>query len=93
MKNREKILAAGAVVLLLVPMILMQFTDEVQWNATDFLVAGILLTALAIVIALIARKVKQQRARAVAILVAVILFLLVWMEMAVGLFGSPIGGN
>ena len=93
MKNREKILAAGAVVLLLVPMILMRFTDEVQWNATDFLVAGILLTALAIVIALIARKVKQQRARAVAILVAVILFLLVWMEMAVGLFGSPIGGN
>lgn len=79
--------------LLLLPLVAMQFTTEVNWNLPDFLVAGVLLfgTGLAIEVAL--RKFKEQKYRSLIIFGIVLLAILLFMEMAVGIFGSPIAGS
>ena len=79
--------------LLLIPFVAMQFTKEVNWSLMDFVMAGILLFGTSLVIELVLRKVKSSKHRLlISGLILVLLFLL-WAELAVGIFGSPIAGN
>ena len=79
--------------LLLVPLIAMQFTGEVVWDSTDFLIAGCALVGLVLFIEVILRKVKNRAVRRVLFFVLVFLFVLFWAELAVGIFGSPLAGD
>jgi hypothetical protein len=79
--------------ILLVPLVAMQFTNEVVWTLSDFVVAGVLLVGTGLAFAAGMRKARSVRNRAIfgaAILVA---FLLVWAELAVGIFGTPFAGS
>lgn len=76
-------LATGAV--LLVPLIAMQFTTEVNWDRTDFIVMGALLFGIASLFVLAARRVPRKR-RLLIGSVFVAVFLYVWAELAVGIF-------
>jgi uncharacterized membrane protein YadS len=79
--------------LLLIPFIAMIFSDEVTWTSFDFLVAGILLLGAGLTLEFILRKVKTSKHR-IALCIALFLVLfLVWAELAVGLFGTPFGGQ
>ncbi len=78
--------------ILLTPLIAMQFTQEVDWSLADFAVGGVLLYGSGFLLDLIRRKVSG-RIRVVAIAVLVITLLLLWAELAVGLFGTPFGGS
>lgn len=80
-------------ILLLIPLIAMQFTDEVKWGSFDFLVAGILLYGAGLTFEFIMRKVRSARLRIVISLALFLVLFLVWAELAVGIFGSPISGN
>ena len=94
MKNRRLIIIfATIVVLLLIPLIAMQFTSEVNWEATDFIVMGGLLTVVGLMIELIMRKVKSVNAKTLIIGIVIIAFLLIWAELAVGVFGTPFAGS
>ncbi|QLE02074.1 hypothetical protein HX109_11095 [Galbibacter sp. BG1] len=79
--------------LLLIPLTAMQFTNEVNWSITDFLVMGILLTGVGITCELIYRSVKSKKSRIVLYSGIILLFLLVWVELAVGIFGSVFSGS
>ena len=80
-------------VLLLVPLIAMQFTDEVNWTLSDFVAAGVLLLGTGLMCELVMRKVKKIKYR-IAICVALLaVLLLIWLELAVGIFGSPFAGH
>ena len=79
--------------LLLVPLIAMQFTGEVVWDDTDFLIAGCATVGLVLFIEVILRKVKNRAVRRVLFFVLVFLFVLFWAELAVGIFGSPLAGD
>ncbi len=94
MKNKRLIFILSIIViLLLIPLIAMQFTEEVNWTLIDFVVAGILLLGTGIVFDLVIRKIKNIKYR-VAISIAVLIMLfLIWAELAVGIFGTPLGGN
>lgn len=86
-KNQTSIaLFAAASILLLIPLLAMQFTQEVNWTTGDFMVAGILLYGTAIACDLTLRNIKNKNTAIV--LCGVILFLLVvvWAELAVGIF-------
>ncbi len=86
--NRWRVLGWGsAAFLLLLPLLAMQVTNEVNWDETDFLVFGVMLAIAGGVIELAARAGSGlfRAAAAVAVLAA---FLLVWVNLAVGLFGS-----
>ena len=77
-------LALAVAAILMVPLVAMQFTSEVNWTIGDFIVAGVLLFGTGSVFVLAGRKLPQSR-----LVVGVILgaaFLYVWAELAVGVF-------
>jgi hypothetical protein len=76
-------IALGTVALLLVPFIAMQFTNEVVWTWSDFVIAGLLVFGTGLAFVLTARKV--QRHYLVIALLFVMAFVLVWAELAVGI--------
>lgn len=70
---------------LLVPFIAMQFTDEVRWDATDFIVSGALLFGMGSLYALAARKhLRKHRIFLGMLFVAALVYM--WTELAVGVF-------
>ncbi len=79
--------------LLLIPFIAMQFTSEVNWNWFDFLAAGVLLIGTGFACEFVIRKVKKIEHR-IAICAAILAaFLVLWAELAVGIFGTPFAGS
>ena len=79
--------------LLLVPFVSMQFTNEVQWSPFDFMVMTILLSTVIVSVEFIFRKLKTKRSKIIAITASALIFLIIWAELAVGIFGSPLAGN
>ncbi|MDX1372897.1 MAG: hypothetical protein R3321_10525 [Nitrososphaeraceae archaeon] len=80
-------------VVLIIPLLAMQFTEEVDWSLFDFIVAGILLSGLGFGIELIVVKAQSFGKRLVFILLLLFMFLLIWAELAVGIFGTPFAGS
>lgn len=79
---------AAIPVLLLVPLVAMQVTDEVAWTAFDFIAAGVLLSA-ALAIVEIALRVTHDTAYRAAVGIAVLAaLLLTWVTGAVGIIGT-----
>lgn len=91
--QRLSIILLTASLVLLLPLIAMQFTSEVHWTSSDFVVAGFLLFGTGLLIELVLRKTKKGAWRILAVLGLMLLFLLVWLELAVGIFGSPWAGT
>ena len=79
--------------LLLIPLIGMTITDEINWSPFDFFTMGSLLILLGFGINLVISRVKNLKYRALYIGVVVIIFMLIWAELAVGLFGTPFAGS
>lgn len=71
----------------------MQFTKEVNWTISDFLVMGILLFTTVFTIDFVLKKLKTLKSRLILIVGTVVLLALVWAELAVGIFGSPLTGS
>lgn len=80
------ILILSVILILLVPYIAMQFTDEVDWSLLDFITAGILLFCVVFFCELIIRRVKIIRLKISLCIIIIFVFLLVWAELAVGIF-------
>lgn len=91
--RRLTYILAGAAVLLCIPFIAMKFTNEVNWNFFDFLVAGILLFGTGLVLEIILRRIKTKRSKIILSVILFLILFLIWAELAVGIFGSPIAGN
>ncbi|MBT8206154.1 MAG: hypothetical protein KJO20_12325 [Eudoraea sp.] len=91
MKNTAKRLGIWATAigfLLLIPLIAMQFTEEVNWDITDFLIMGVVLFGIGLIYELVARR-SQKTAYRVAFGVGLLgAFLLFWVNAAVGIIGS-----
>lgn len=87
------ILLSTILLLLLIPLIAMQFSNEVNWSIMDFVIAGVLLFGTGLTIEFVLRKVKTRKNRILICGIILLLFLLLWIELAIDLFGSPIAGN
>lgn len=82
------LLALATGLLLLIPLVAMQFTREVNWTFSDFVFAGVLLFGTGLTYLLIARKWNSTAYKlGVGVGVAAGL-MLVWANAAVGLVGS-----
>ena len=79
--------------LLLIPLIGMAITDEINWSAFDFIIMGSLLIALSIGINLVSTRVKNLKNRFLYIGILVLIFMLIWAELAVCVFGTPLAGS
>ncbi|MDB5200491.1 MAG: rane protein [Chitinophagaceae bacterium] len=81
------------VLLMLIPLIAMQFTNEVKWTLPDFVVMGVLLLGTGLMCEFVMRKVNKIGNR-IAIIAAILAALfLIWAELAVGIFGTPFAGS
>jgi hypothetical protein len=93
-KNKRLIgIVSTAAILLLIPFIAMQFTDEVKWGPIDFIVMGVLLLGTGLLCEFTLRKVKKTSYRIALIAAALLAFFLIWAELAVGIFGTPFAGS
>ncbi|MBT3417480.1 MAG: hypothetical protein HN427_01770 [Flavobacteriales bacterium] len=86
MKKRILIKLSIIILLLMIPLISMQFTDEVNWEKLDFSVAAILLVVLFSIHELFEMRIKSDSKKRLAILFSIIIFIIVWAELAVGVF-------
>lgn len=76
-----------------IPLIAMQLSQDVDWNLFDFIVAGLLIFTTGITYETLVKKVSTKRKRLILSLMLGILFILIWAELAVGLFGTPFAGS
>lgn len=87
--NGWRIAGWGALMsLLLIPLIAMRFTDEVQWTGSDFIIAAVLLFALGLGIELAVRIGRSAPQRLGMLTATVAGFLTIWVTGAVGIIGS-----
>ncbi len=91
--KRLVIILLSATFLLLIPLVAMQFTSEVNWSPFDFIVMGSLLLGTGLTIEFVLRKVKKTEHRIILCLAIIATLLLVWAELAVGIFGTPFAGS
>jgi len=66
---------------------------DLDWNIFDFLIMGLLILFFSIAINLILHYLNSSKLRLILVLMLVILFLLIWAELAVGVFGTPFAGT
>ncbi|HET9450648.1 MAG TPA: hypothetical protein VFO83_07195 [Aggregicoccus sp.] len=78
----------SAALLLLVPLVAMQFTDEVNWDGADFLVFGAMLFGALGTFELAARSTGDRAYRAAVGIALAVAFLIVWLNLAVGIIGT-----
>lgn len=78
----------GAACLLLLPLVAMQFTPEVKWDAGDFAIIGAMLLIGCGVYELGARLGGSPAYRAGFGLAAITGFVIVWVNLAVGMIGG-----
>lgn len=71
--------------LLLLPAIAMQFTAEMNWGPGDFLAAALLLGTTGVILEIVAVLPRRQW-RTMGMLGGLAMLLLVWAELAVGIF-------
>ena len=94
MQNKRLIgIVITVALLLLIPLIAMQFTNEVNWTLFDFIVAGFLLLVTGLMCELVIRKVNKIEQRILICLAIIAALLLIWAELAVGIFGTPFAGT
>ena len=79
--------------LLLIPLVAMSFTDAINWTIADFIIAGSLLIGTGLTSEIVMRKIKNINYKVGLIVVILIILILTWIELAVGIFGTPFGGN
>ncbi len=64
-----------------------------NWDLFDFAAAAIIIGMMVFIIRYILRSIKQPKTRWLLIGVTVVLIALLWAELAVGIFESPLAGS
>jgi len=79
--------------LLLLPLIGSALSDDVNWSLFDFFLMGGMLLLMSTSIHLIISKEISSKNKALLVGISVLIFLLIWAELAVGIFGTPFTGR
>ena len=80
--------AAFVASVLMIPVIAMQFTDEVKWSLSDFIIMGTLLLSIGALYEVVGRRSKDTIYRISFGLGLLGAFLLLWVNGAVGIIGN-----
>ena len=78
--------AAFTGLILMIPLVAMQFTSDVDWSSSDFVIMGILLFGMGSMFVMASRFLKTNTKRVVVGLAFLFALLYVWAELAVGIF-------
>ena len=86
-------IVAAVALLLLIPTAAMTFTNEVNWTLIDFVIAGVLLLGTGLACELVLRLATKPLYRLALCGAILFALLIVWAELAVGLFGTRFAGS
>ena len=92
MMNKKWVVFSPLLILLL-PLIGMFFSNEINWSFFDFIIMGILILSLSFSIKQVLKATKNINYRILIIALILILFLLIWAELAVGIFDTLFAGS
>lgn len=94
MKNKRIIsILLSVLIILLIPFIAMLFTNEVNWSIYDFFIMGVLLLITGLFCELLFRRVKSLPNTIIVCGIILFALFLVWVELAVGIFGTRFAGS
>jgi uncharacterized membrane protein len=79
--------------LLFIPFIGMLISDEINWSPFDFIIMGFLLILLSVGINYVINCTKNLKNQILYIGILLLIFLLIWAELSVGIFDTPIAGD
>lgn len=80
-------------IVLLVPLIAMQFTESVNWSMSDFIMGGLLLFGMGLLLDFTERRISNFNYKVPVMIGVILLFVLIWADLAVGIFGMPWSGD
>lgn len=95
MIQKQKTIIIYSVVALLIGVAVLGnlFSKEFNWSSSDFLIAGIILLGIALIIDTIHRIVKNRTYKFLLFIAVLFVMILIWVELAVGFFGTPFAGT
>lgn len=93
MSKRILIIIGIVLLILSIPLIAMQLTDEVKWDIFDFIAAGMLLVGTGLAVEFVLRTIRSTKKRILFCGIILIVLFLIWAELAVGIFGTPWAGS
>jgi hypothetical protein len=79
--------------LLLFPLVGTLVSNEVNWSFFDFIIMGILILSMSFGIKQVVMTTKNTNYRILIIGMILLVFTLIWVELAVGIFDTPFAGN
>ena len=79
--------------LLTLPLFFNIILDDFNWSVFDFAVMGLMLIFVGIALELVSSLVKGGKKKEILYGLIILLFLLLWVELGVGIFNSPISGD
>lgn len=82
-----------SIAILFVVFVLQQINEEINWSVGDYLVAGLLFFLLALTLLWVRTLKWNKKYKFVYIFFLITAFLLLWVELAVGIFNSPFAGS
>ena len=93
MKISYRTLAVTALLLLVVAIAERLQPSEVNWSGFDYLIAGLLVFTAGFTLETMMHRWRQHKMRWWIMALILVIFALLWLELAVGIFGSPFGGT
>lgn len=70
---------------MLIPLIAMLVSDEMNWGAEDFVIMGVLVAGMGLLAEVVTKRLSRKYHVPGLILLAV-MFVLIWAQLAVGIF-------
>jgi Ca2+/H+ antiporter len=92
-KQKTKIIFAVPALLVLTAFFANLWVEGWNWSPLDFFVAAVLLFGTAFLVNLVIRSGKTNVSKLMICFAILLVLALIWMELAVGIFGSPFAGN
>lgn len=90
----QKIILLITVLMLIIPFVeQLDGNAAFNWSVFDFVLAFILLFSFGLILEFTFRKLPNKKLKFIVILMILFLFVLIWAELAVGIFNSPIAGD
>jgi hypothetical protein len=90
----QKTILLITVLMLIIPFIeILDGNAAFNWSVFDFFLAFILLSSFGLILEFTLRKLPNKKSKFIVILIILFLFVLIWAELAVGIFNSPIAGD
>lgn len=85
-KKSLKVIIFITLLLLGIPLLCMQLTEQVQWTLSDFLIAGVLLLVTGLILELALIRIKSLKTRLITCCFILFSLLTIWTQLAVGIF-------